>query len=135
MPIQGTPDEFIALLEETIVALVRRDGPDLTARQLGIFLRVYVYPTPQTGRDLAQALNVHKGTISRALDRLSEADLICRRPNPRDHRSVLVQPTTKGASLMREIRQIMSESMSTLAAPSGGLQPPSDGGRRAGPRR
>ena len=109
MPLQGTPDEFVALLLETIVALVRRDGPDLTTRQLGVFLRVYVYPGPHTGRELALALNIHKSAISRILDRLAETSLIRREPNPEDYRSVLAARTPQGAALMREIRQIMRE--------------------------
>ncbi|WP_241667258.1 MarR family transcriptional regulator [Muricoccus nepalensis] len=79
------------------------------ARQLGVFLRVYVYAEPQTGRDLAVALNVHKAAISRALDRLAEEELVCRQPNPADYRSVLAGRTPKGAALFREIRQIMQE--------------------------
>lgn len=109
MPLQGTPDEFMSLLHKTIIALIRCDGPDLTARQLGVFLRVYVYAQPQTGKDLALALNVHRGSISRVLDRLVEEELVCRQPNPADYRSVLAGRTVKGAALFREIRRIMSE--------------------------
>jgi DNA-binding MarR family transcriptional regulator len=109
MPLQGTPDEFVSLLHKTIAALIRRDGPDLTARQLGVFLRVYVYAGPQTGTHLALALNVPKSVISRVLDRLAEAELVCRQPNPADYRSVLAVRTVKGAALFREIRQIMQE--------------------------
>lgn len=109
MPLQGTPNEFVAVLQRATVALVRRNGLDFTARQLSVFLRVYVYATPQTAGDLAQALNVHKGAISRALDHLVEADLVRRKPNLEDYRSVLAGRTAKGAALMREIRQIMSE--------------------------
>ena len=109
MPRQGTPDEFVSLLHETIVALVHRDGPDLTARQLAVFLRIYVYAEPPTGRDLALALNIHKSAISRVLDRLIEADLVCRKPNPQDHRSVLVGRTARGSALIREIRTILQE--------------------------
>ena len=112
MPRQGTPDEFVSLLQETIVALVRRDGPDLTARQLAVFLRVDVYTAPPTGRNLALALNIHKSAVSRVLDRLIEADLVCREPNPRDQRSLFVGRTAKGAALIREIRQIMREAQS-----------------------
>ena len=66
-------------------------------------------PTPQTGRDLALALNVHKASISRVLNRLEEAELIRREPNPENYPSVLAGRTAKGATLMREVRQIMSE--------------------------
>ena len=37
MAIEST-EQKVDVLRETIVALVRRDGPDLSARQLGVFL-------------------------------------------------------------------------------------------------
>ncbi|TPG46424.1 MarR family transcriptional regulator [Roseomonas nepalensis] len=114
MPLQGTPDEFVLLLHKTIMVIIRHNGPNLTARQLGVFLRVYVYAEPQTGTDLALALNVHKGIISRALDRLEEAELIRREPNPDNYRSVLAGRTVRGTALFREIRQIISEVAANL---------------------
>ncbi|TPG61177.1 MarR family transcriptional regulator [Roseomonas nepalensis] len=112
MPLPGTPDELMALLHETVAALVRRDGPDLTTRQLGVFLRVYVYAAPHTGHDLALALNLPDGAVSDALDQLCGAVLVRREANALDARSVLVQRTVKGAALIREIRQIMREAIS-----------------------
>jgi hypothetical protein len=35
-------EQSVDVLRQTIVALVRRDGPDLTARQLGVFLTCYL---------------------------------------------------------------------------------------------
>ena len=58
-------------LRGTIVALVRRDGPDLSARQMGVFLTSYLDEEAQTVRGLAAKLNVSKPAITRALDRLS----------------------------------------------------------------
>ncbi len=44
---------------------VRKDSPDLTARQLAVLLTVYVTPPPHTVRGLAADLNITKGsTIS-----------------------------------------------------------------------
>ncbi|WP_043840095.1 MarR family transcriptional regulator [Muricoccus aerilatus] len=109
MPVQGTPDQFIEVLRETIVSLVRRDGPDLTARQLGVFLTVYLGEGPHTVRGLASALNVSKPAITRALDRLGVFDFARRKTDPKDRRSVLVQPTIKGSALLREISATMAE--------------------------
>ena len=41
-------DQLVGILRDTVVALVRRDGPDLSARQLGVFLTCYLQdgPTP-----------------------------------------------------------------------------------------
>ncbi|TPG49235.1 MarR family transcriptional regulator [Roseomonas nepalensis] len=109
MPVQGTPDQFVGILRDTIVALVRRDGPDLSARQLGVFLTVYLGEGPHTVRGLAASLNVSKPAITRALDRLGELDFARRKTDPQDRRSVLVQRTVKGAALLREMRTIMGE--------------------------
>ena len=109
MPVQGTPDQFVGILRDTVVALVRRDGPDLSARQLGVFLTVYLGEGPHTVRGLAASLNVSKPAITRALDRLGELDFARRKTDPQDRRSVLVQRTVKGAALLREMRSIMGE--------------------------
>jgi hypothetical protein len=45
---------------QTIVSLVRRQGPDLSARQLGVFLTSYLEEEAQTVRGLAAKLNVSK---------------------------------------------------------------------------
>ena len=109
MPVQGTPEQFVGILRDTVVALVRRDGPDLSARQLGVFLTVYLGEGPHTVRGLAASLNVSKPAITRALDRLGELDFARRKTDPQDRRSVLVQRTVKGAALLREMRSIMGE--------------------------
>lgn len=111
MPLPGTPDELTALLHETVAALVRRDAPDLTTRQLGVFLRVHVYAGPHTGQELALALNLGDGAVSDALEQLCRADLLRREPNALNPRAVLVRRTAKGAALFREIRQIMREAI------------------------
>ena len=107
MAAQTGTDHLIGILRDTIVSLVRRDGPDLSARQLGVFLTVYLNDGPHTVRGLAAALNVSKPAITRALDRLGELDLARRKVDPMDRRSVLVQRTLKGAALLRDMRAIL----------------------------
>ncbi len=96
MAAQMTSDDLVGVLRDTVVALVRRDGVDLSARQLGVFLTCYLNEGAHTVRGLAQQLNVSKPAITRALDRLSDLDLARRKVDPADRRSVLVQRTTKG---------------------------------------
>ena len=109
MPLQDTPDELVGILQKTVASLVRRDGPDLSARQLGVFLTVYLGEGPHTVRGLAASLNVSKPAITRALDRLEEFKLARRKTDPADRRSVLVQRTDRGAALLREIAVTMTE--------------------------
>jgi len=109
MVAQSNPDQLVGILRDTVVALVRRDGPDLSARQLGVFLTVYLTDGPHTVRGLAAELNVSKPAITRALDRLGELDLARRKVDPMDRRSVIVQRTLKGTAFLRDMRQIMVE--------------------------
>ena len=108
-PPNPVSDAQVHLFRETVAALVRRDSTDLSARQLGVFLTCYLNDDAHTVRGLAAELNVSKPAITRALDRLGEFNLVRRKTDPLDRRSVLVQRTTKGAALLREIRGIMAE--------------------------
>jgi DNA-binding MarR family transcriptional regulator len=109
MATQSSADQLVGILRDTVAALVRRDGPDLSARQLGVFLTCYLQEGAHTVRGLAAELNVSKPAITRALDRLGELDLARRKVDPSDRRSVLVQRTLKGAAFLRDMRSIMSE--------------------------
>ncbi len=112
MAASPTADQLVGILRETIVALVRRDGPDLSARQLGVFLTCYLQDGAHTVRGLAATLNVSKPAITRALDRLGELDLARRKVDPADRRSVLVQRTLKGTAFLRDLRGIMNDAAS-----------------------
>src|ERR1700736_5743846 len=102
-------DQLIGVLRDTVVGLVRRDGVDLSSRQLGVFLTCYLRDGGHTVRGLAAELNVSKPAITRALDRLGELELARRKVDPLDRRSVLVQRTLKGAAFLRERRSILNE--------------------------
>ena len=109
MPASAVSDQLVTTLRDTVVALVRRDGPDLSSRQLGVFLTCYLQDGAHTVRGLATELNVSKPAITRALDRLGELDLARRKIDPMDRRSVLVQRTVKGTAFLRDLRHIMAE--------------------------
>ena len=94
-------------LHHTMLTLVRREGPDLTARQLTVFLSVYLDDGPHTVRGLAQELDVCKPAVTRALDRLGEFDLARRKVDPTDRRSVIVLPTPAGRVFLAELRAAM----------------------------
>src|SRR3984885_15394772 len=84
MAVNPSADHMVGILRETIVALVRRDGADLSARQLGVFLTCYLRDGGHTVRGLAAELHVSKPAITRALDRLGEIDLARRKVDPMD---------------------------------------------------
>lgn len=88
---------------------VRRDAPDLSARQMAVLLTVYMTPPPHTVRGLADLLNVSKPAVTRALDRLGELSLARRKTDPKDRRSVVVQRTVRGSVYLAEFAEIIAE--------------------------
>ncbi len=92
---------LLHILKDTLAASVASDGPDLSARQLSVFLKVYLEPgTEHTVRGLAKALNVSKPAITRAIDRLEEFEFAKRQKDPNDARSVIVRRTPKGSTYL-----------------------------------
>ena len=112
-----TVDRLTGILRDTIVGTVRRDGPDLSARQMAVLLISYLEPGPHTVRGLAFRLDVSKPAITRSLDRLEELGLARRVVDPADRRSVLVQRTREGASYMAAVNNLMTEAARAKAAP------------------
>lgn len=95
---------LLYVLMNTMVASVRSDTTDLTARQLAVFLKVYLEPSIEhTVRGLAEQLNVSKPAITRALDRLTESNFIEREKDTEDRRSVIVRRTTAGSAYLRTL--------------------------------
>ena len=70
MAIELRGPEGLDLWRRALCESVRRDGPDLSARQMALLLTVYLTPPPHTVRGLAEILNVAKPAVTRALDRL-----------------------------------------------------------------
>ncbi len=87
---------------------VRRDAPDLSARQMAALLTVYMTEPPHTVRGLAAILDISKPAVTRALDRLGEFGLARRKTDPRDGRSVVVQRTVKGSVYLAELAEIIA---------------------------
>jgi len=88
---------------------VRRDAPDLSARQMAVLLTVYMTPPPHTVRGLAELLKISKPAVTRALDRLGELSLARRKTDPKDRRSVVVQRTVKGSVYLAEFAEIIAD--------------------------
>jgi len=99
--------QALDIWRRAIVASVRRDAPDLTARQMSLLLTVYLTQPPHTIRGLAQHLKVTKPVITRAVDRLSELGMVRRKTDVQDRRSVLLQRTVKGSVFLREYAELI----------------------------
>ena len=99
--------QALDLWRRAIVASVRIDAPDLSARQMALLLTVYLIPPHHTVRGLALALNISKPAVTRAIDRLSELGLVRRKPDENDRRSVHIQRTVKGSVFLREFGELV----------------------------
>ncbi|AWJ84441.1 MarR family transcriptional regulator [Azospirillum sp. TSH58] len=97
----------LGLWRTALIASVRQDGPDLSARQMAIMLQVYLTDPPHTVRGLAAALNISKPAVTRALDRLSLLGFIKRKRDVEDKRSVLVQRTVKGSVFLSDFAELV----------------------------
>ncbi|MGV8995689.1 MAG: MarR family transcriptional regulator [Parvibaculaceae bacterium] len=109
MGLELKPVQALALWQNVVLETVRRDGPDLSSRQLAILLTVYLTSPPHTVRGLAGTLNVSKPAITRALDTLGDLDLLKRKRDETDRRNVLVQRTVSGAVYLRDFGDLVAE--------------------------
>jgi DNA-binding MarR family transcriptional regulator len=108
MGIELTPNQALDIWCGAAVDGVRRDAPDLSARQMALLLLVYMTEGPHTVRGLAENLNISKPAVTRAIDRLSTLEMVRRKSDENDRRSVLVQRTVKGSVFLREYSEIIA---------------------------
>lgn len=122
----------LALLKDVLAETVRADGPDLNVRQSAILLRISLEPGPHTVRGLAEALQLGKPAVSRALDALEGLGFATRVPDESDRRSVLVQSTARGLAALAGLgdRVISCERALAQSKPTP-LQPQSRPGLQA----
>ena len=116
MVVELKPVQALALWHDVVLETVRRDGPDLSARQMAILLTVYLTSPPHTVRGLASSLHVSKPSITRALDTLGSLDLLKRKRDEADRRNVLVQRTVKGSVFLRDFADLVMQTAGRLEA-------------------
>lgn len=97
----------LGLWRTVLVESVRRDGPDLSARQMAIMLQVYLTDPPHTVRGLAALLNISKPAVTRALDRLSVLGFAKRKRDTEDKRNVLIQRTVRGSVFLSDFAEMV----------------------------
>ena len=102
-----TAPQALNLWRTALVESLRRGGPDLTARQIAVLLTVYLTSPPHTVRGLAAELKVSKAAISRSLDRLGQLELVRRKVDETDRRSVLVQRTVRGSVFLSDFADLV----------------------------
>lgn len=99
--------QALHLWQRVITRSLRELPYDLSQRQIGALLTVYMSPPPHTIRSLAEHLNVSKPAICRAIDTLSSLDLIRRKKDEADRRNVFLQRTVNGSVFLRDFADII----------------------------
>lgn len=112
-----TIDQALHLWRRAVVESVRRETPDLSARQMAVLLTVYLTPAPHTVRGLAATLKISKPAITRALDRLGDYGLLKREVDEADRRSVLVQRTEAGQAFLGHFGELVVHAAETAMLP------------------
>ena len=102
-------EEVADRLHSAAIHLLRRVRAQDAASGVGparlSALSVVVFAGPLSLQDLARAEQVRPPTMSRVVDGLETAGLVCRRVNQNDRRAVLIEATTKGVALLKQGRR------------------------------
>ncbi|WP_025897791.1 MarR family transcriptional regulator [Sneathiella glossodoripedis] len=105
----STTQATLNMWKQALGELVRRQGPDLSSRQMAILLIVYLEEPPHTVRGLAARLKISKPAVTRALDTMGKLDLLRRKPDEKDLRSVNIVRTVKGSVYLSEIADVIEK--------------------------
>jgi DNA-binding MarR family transcriptional regulator len=107
MAVEMRAPQGLRLLHDLAQAMVLDGEADLSVRQLAVLLTIYLEPPPHTVRAIAAKLRVTKPVITRALDSMGKLDLVSRRRDAADRRSVIIQRTVKGALYVEKLGDLV----------------------------
>ncbi len=108
--------DALNLWRDVLVASVRSDAPDLTARQQAILFTVVLSAGPHTVRGLAEQLAVAKPAVTRALDALEKHGLVRRVRDMQDLRNVFIERTPDGTNALRRFAAIVTGASTAASA-------------------
>lgn len=107
-PAVSSPFDALHSLHRAVARALKELPFDLSQRQLGILLTVYMAPPPHTVRSLSEGLGISKPAVCRALDTLSLHDLVRRKKDENDRRIVYLTRTVSGSVFLRDLGEIYS---------------------------
>ena len=108
--------DALNLWHRVTVRSLRELPNDLSQRQIGVLLTVYLNPTRQTIRSLSEQLKVSKPAICRAVDALTALDLLKRKKDEEDKRNVFLQRTIAGSVFLRDFADLIVDESSPKQA-------------------
>lgn len=113
-----TPSRALKALSfwhEVTVQSLKHMPCDLSSRQIGILLSVYLEGAPHSIKSLSDALGVSKPAVCRAIDSLEKLKLVKRQRDKDDKRNVLINRTVKGSVFLSEFADIIVNVSKTAA--------------------
>ena len=99
--------EALSLWHRVVTRSLKETKHDLSARQMGILLTVYIEKQQHTVKSLSEALGISKAAICRALDALSAIGLLKRKKDEEDGRNVFIQRTIQGSVFLSDFADII----------------------------
>lgn len=112
-----TTQDALGLWQRVISRSLRELPYDLSQRQIGVLLTIYMTPPPHTIRSLSEHLDISKPAVCRAVDTLSALDLVRRKKDDEDRRNVFLQRTINGSVFLRDFADIIVQVTGGVAAP------------------
>jgi DNA-binding MarR family transcriptional regulator len=97
-----------------LLRYVRSGHPDLTNRQMALLLVVGREGGLHTVRGLAARLGVSKPVVTRALNSLTAYDMVARRVDERDRRSVFIDLTPAGEEFLGAFEALLVDDSDDL---------------------
>lgn len=99
--------DALSVWHRITVRALRELPYDLSSRQTGVLLTVYLTQPPHTIRNLAERLGISKPAICRAVDALAQLDLIKRKKDEEDRRNVFIQRTVSGSVFLSDFADLI----------------------------
>lgn len=112
----GNPFDALYAMHRATMRTLRELPLDLSQRQLATLLHIYMAQPPHTVGSLSEQLKISKPAICRALDLLSQHDLVRRKKDEEDRRVVYLQRTVAGSVFLRDLGDIYAQEMLTKSA-------------------
>ena len=98
----------LSLWRDIIVRGLQNNAYDLSTRQTGVLLCVYLGDSAPTIKSLSDKLLLPKSTICRAVDTLIRFGLVKRKRDLVDTRLVYIHRTVKGSVYLSEFAEIIN---------------------------
>lgn len=102
-------NETLGVWRHALLRYVRSGEPDLTNRQMALLLVVGREGGLHTVRGLAARLGVSKPVVTRALNSLTALELVRRRVDERDRRSVFIDLTPEGEAFITRFAGMIAD--------------------------